>query len=69
MNDNKQNVNLYDKLPLTKQLDLINCIKRDITMVTSRYERLARIEKDPQETHRKAQVLRETFLLTLADLI
>ncbi|ACH69365.1 hypothetical protein D1Q00_gp014 [Trichoplusia ni granulovirus LBIV-12] len=67
--DNKPSFNKYDKLALADQLDLINCMKRDMIKVTSRHERLARIEKHPEATQQKLRVLRETYLLALTDMI
>jgi len=67
--DNMPSFNGYNKLSLADQLDLINCMKRKLIKVTSRYERLARIEKHPEATQQRLRVLRETYLLALTDMI
>ncbi|AQQ80283.1 ORF16 [Betabaculovirus altermyunipunctae] len=59
----------YHQMPVTAQLDRINNIKRQIVRVTTHHERLARIEKHPQATENKLRVLRETFLLTITDML
>lgn len=68
MNDDKTRTR-YSAMSVTEQLDLINKIKRDMIKVTTRHERLARIEKHPQATQHKLKTLRETYLLALSDLL
>ncbi|AAF05130.1 ORF16 [Xestia c-nigrum granulovirus] len=65
----RPSLNKFNKLPLADQLTMINCMKSDMIKVTTRHERLARIEKHPEATQHKLRVLRETYLLALADMV
>lgn len=59
----------YNKMPLAAQLDMINCLKREMIRVTTHHEKLARIEKHPQATEYKLRTLRETYLLAISDML
>lgn len=64
MNTNKSS---FHNLPLAQQLNTVNKMKSDMAKVGSRYERLAKIEKNPYEVRKELQNRRSEFLQSLAD--
>jgi|WetSurMetagenome_2_1015567.scaffolds.fasta_scaffold13879_5 hypothetical protein len=66
MNSSQQKPSFFNQ-PLTHQLNSINRMKSDIAMVGARYEKLAKLEKNPYEVRKQLQDKRSAFLSNLVD--
>ncbi|AAS82722.1 ORF16 [Agrotis segetum granulovirus] len=52
----------FFKRPLTEQLSTVNRMKHDIVKVSTRYEKLAKLDSKPYEIRKQLQEKRTEFL-------